>query len=121
MNKLVVALCALVALAGVGGAKESDDQAKITKILSDIVDAAQKKELDKLDAFHAYGPKFSKFEDDGVGRQDAATAQKGERDGLGGVKSFVAHVSDWPAKIVRRWCSSSRAARGKLCTSISHQ
>jgi ketosteroid isomerase-like protein len=94
MNKLIVGLCALLATAGVGVAKESDDQAKIGKILQDIVDAAQKKELDRLDAFHDYGPKFSKFEDDGLGRQDAATGKKGERDALSAVKAFNAKIND---------------------------
>jgi ketosteroid isomerase-like protein len=94
MNRLTIGLCALLATAGAAGAKESDDQAKIGKILQDIVDAAQKKELDRLDAFHAYGPKFSKFEDDGLGRQDAATGKKGEHDALTGVKAFNAKIND---------------------------
>jgi ketosteroid isomerase-like protein len=94
MNKLIVGLCALLATAGVGVGKESDDQAKIGKILQDILDAAQNKQLDRLDAFHDYGPKFSKFEDDGLGRQDATTGKKGERDTLTAVKSFNAKIND---------------------------
>ena len=92
--KTCFVLCVSLALCRVAMAGDSDEQAKITKIVSDIVDAAQKKQLDRLDAFHWYGPKFSKFEDDGLGRQDAAAGKKGERDGIMGVKSFNAKVSD---------------------------
>jgi ketosteroid isomerase-like protein len=95
MTKLCIALCALLSLSsGVARAGDADEQAKIGKIISDICEAAQKKELDRLDSFHDYGPRFSKFDDDGLGRQDAATGKKGERDGIGGVKSFAAKVSD---------------------------
>ena len=94
MNKLIIGLAALVATASVAVAKESDDQAKITKILNDIVDAAQKKDLARLDAMHDYGPKFSKFEDDGLGRQDAVAGKKGEDDAIAAVKSFAAKISD---------------------------
>src|SRR5205814_8119932 len=78
----------------VASAKESDQPAKITTILSDIIDAAQKTHVARLDAFHAYGPKFSKFEDDGLGRQDAAAGKKGEDDAIVAVKSFAAKVND---------------------------
>ena len=92
--KLCVWLCASLALSSVAWASDADEQTKIGKIVSEIVDAAQKKQLDRLDAFHWYGPKFTKFEDDGLGRQDAAAGKKGERDGLSAVKSFAAKVSD---------------------------
>jgi ketosteroid isomerase-like protein len=87
-------LCASLALSSVAWAGDSDEQTKIGKTIDEILDAAQKKQLDRLDAFHAYGPKFSKFEDDGAGRQDAALGKKGEHDGLAAVKSFNAKVSD---------------------------
>jgi ketosteroid isomerase-like protein len=72
----------------------ADDQAKITKILQDIVVLAGKKDVDKLEAMHAYGPKFTKFEDDQLARQDSDTSKKGERDGLLGVKAFTAKIQD---------------------------
>src|SRR3954447_3908033 len=92
--KTCIVLCVSVGLSSVVAASEADDQAKVTKIINEIVDAAQKKQIDRLEAFHAYGPKFSKFEDDGLGRQDAAAGKKGEHDGLAAVKSFNAKVSD---------------------------
>ncbi|MCU1279217.1 MAG: hypothetical protein JWM53_2763 [bacterium] len=100
--KLALVLSASLMLAGTAIAKGNDvmkdafadDQAKITKLLQEIVDAAQKKELDKLDAFHAYGPKFTKFEDDQLARQDAEAGKKGERDSLAAIKSFHAKVEN---------------------------
>jgi len=92
--KMSIVLCASLALSGVVAASEADDQAKVTKTINEIIDAAQKKQIDRLESFHAYGPKFSKFEDDSLGRQDAAAGKKGERDGIMGVKSFNAKVSD---------------------------
>jgi ketosteroid isomerase-like protein len=96
--KRAIGLCVLllsssgaVALAKGG---DADDQAKITKIMQEILDAAQKKELDRLDAFHDYGPKFTKFEDDQLARQDAVAGKKGERDALTGVKSFAAKLEN---------------------------
>jgi ketosteroid isomerase-like protein len=95
--KLSIAVFAIVLSSSVALAKGGDvikdafpdEQAKITKIMNDILEAAQKKELDRLDAFHSYGPKFTKFEDDQLARMDAETSKKGERDGIAGVKSFV--------------------------------
>ena len=69
-------------------------QAKIGKVIADLCDAFAKKDADKLESFHAYGPKFTKFEDDGLGRQDAAAGKKGERDAMAAFKSITAQVSD---------------------------
>lgn len=95
MTKLCIALCASLSLSsGVARASDADEQAKIGKIISDICEAAQKKEVDRLEAFHDYGPRFSKFDDDSLGRQDAATGKKGERDAFSAIKSFAGKVSD---------------------------
>jgi ketosteroid isomerase-like protein len=64
-----------------------DDQAKITKVLTDIVDAAEKKDIARLESFHAYGPKFSKFEDDGLARMESDAARKGESE-IAGLKAI---------------------------------
>jgi hypothetical protein len=93
MRPVIVTLLSL-SLLGAAHAKGNDPTQEIAKILQDICDAAKKKELDRLDAFHAYGPKFSKFDDDGLGRQDAVVGKKSERDGIGGVKAFVASFDD---------------------------
>ncbi|MCU1279220.1 MAG: hypothetical protein JWM53_2766 [bacterium] len=99
--KLVIVLCASL-VGSVGFAKGGDvakdafpeEQAKITKILQDIVVLVAKKDVDKLDAMHWYGPKFTKFEDDQLARQDSDTSKKSERDGILGVKSISAKIEN---------------------------
>jgi len=58
------------------------------------MDAAERKELDRVDSFHLYGPKFSKFDESGLSRQDAAASQATERRGLAAVKAFKATIED---------------------------
>src|SRR5437667_11192322 len=57
-------------------------QAEIRRRLEEIIDACEKKDLDRLDSYHLYGPKFTKFAPESPDRQDAETARKGEHDGL---------------------------------------
>jgi ketosteroid isomerase-like protein len=103
MNVKLLLLCSMVALAGTAHAKGGGDimkdayaadQAQITKTVNDICDAVIKKDFDRLTAFHAYGPKFTKFEDDMLARQDAAVGKKAEQDAFAGVKAFDAKVKD---------------------------
>jgi ketosteroid isomerase-like protein len=62
--------------------EDSTEGARIQRRLDEIFDAAQKKDLARLDSYHAYGPKFTKFAVEDAGREDAATARQGEHDGL---------------------------------------
>jgi ketosteroid isomerase-like protein len=90
-------LAVLLAVPSYASAKEpseAEEQGRIAKLLHEIVDAAQKKELDRLDSYHWYSPKFSKFDDDLLRRQDAAASRKGERDGLVAMKSITARIDD---------------------------
>jgi ketosteroid isomerase-like protein len=93
----------MVALAGAAHAKGggdimkdayADDQAAIGRIPQDICDAGGRKQIDRIESFHAYGAKFTKFEDDGLGRQDAAAGKKGERDAFTTVKTFGARIKE---------------------------
>jgi ketosteroid isomerase-like protein len=81
MNRTLAAL-ALILASGKDILKDPfpDDQAKINQVLSDVVDAAQKKDIARLEALHSYGPKFTKFEDDGLPRMGSDAARKGERE-----------------------------------------
>jgi len=81
-TKIALALVTVLALSATarGDAPKSDDQAKINKVLDGILAAVDKKDIDRLESFHDYTPKFTKFEDDGLGREDAAAGKKGERD-----------------------------------------
>lgn len=72
-----------------------DEQAAVAKVLRQVVEAAEKKELDRLEAFHLYGPKFTKFDDwEPLERQDAAASRKAEREGLAAVKAFSPTIDD---------------------------
>jgi ketosteroid isomerase-like protein len=62
--------------------------------LQEIFDAAEKKDLSRLDSYHLYGPKFTKFPAAPVGRQDAAIARKGEHDGLVAISALAMQATD---------------------------
>src|SRR5215470_16068492 len=64
------------------------ERAQIARLLTDIFDAAQSKDMVRLDSYHWYGPKFTKFGSDSSGRQDAAAARKGEHDGLAAISDL---------------------------------
>lgn len=64
------------------------EQAQIESRLNEILDAAEKKDLERLDSYHLYGPKFTKFAASSAGRLDAAAGRKGEHDGLGAIKDL---------------------------------
>jgi ketosteroid isomerase-like protein len=68
-------------------------QAQIRQRIMDILDAAQKKDMPRLDSYHLYGPAFTKFSGQ-TGRQDAALARKGEHDGLGAANGLSMRADD---------------------------
>jgi ketosteroid isomerase-like protein len=59
----------------------SAERAGIESRLSEILDAAEKKDLERLDSYHFYGPKFTKFGTP-ADRLDATTARQEEHLGL---------------------------------------
>ncbi|MEP6864113.1 MAG: nuclear transport factor 2 family protein [Deltaproteobacteria bacterium] len=69
------------------------EQAEVKAVIDDIVATVQKQDLDHLESLHSYTPKFSKFEDDGLGRQDAEAGRKGERT-MADLKSLAVHIDD---------------------------
>lgn len=56
--------------------------------LLEIMDACEKKDFVRLESYHLYGPKFTKFPTESAGRLDAESARKGERDGLSAVNGL---------------------------------
>ena len=68
---------------------EPQAQGQIRRRLEQILDACEKKDLERLDSYHLYGPKFTKFASESPDRQDAETARKGEHDGLGAVTGLA--------------------------------
>lgn len=75
-------------------ADQPGEKARITKRLNEIFDAAQKKDLERLDSYHFYGPKFTKFSASSPGRLDAAAARKGEHDGITAANGLKMQAED---------------------------
>jgi ketosteroid isomerase-like protein len=70
------------------------ERAQIKTRLQEIFDAAERQDLPRLDTYHLYGPKFTKFPAAPVGRQDAAIARQGEHDGLGAIRALAMQADD---------------------------
>ena len=71
------------------------EQAKVEERLQEIMSAAQNKDIDRLESYHLFGPKFTKFDDfEPLERQDAETTRRLEREAITGVKEFVPSVKD---------------------------
>ena len=87
----MIAVAAMVGLV-VGGcasgprrnvaAQQPKEAREIAGRLLEIMDACEKKDFARLESYHLYGPKFTKFSTESAGRLDAESARKGERDGL---------------------------------------
>ena len=59
----------------------ASEQAAVKTRLAEIFRAAETKDMQRLDSYHAYGPHFTKFASSGQ-RMDAAAAREGEHVGL---------------------------------------
>jgi len=70
-----------------------DERAGIESRLSEILDAAEKKDLERLDSYHFYGPKFTKFGTP-AGRLDATTARQEEHQGLSRISDLSMRTED---------------------------
>ena len=75
-------------------ADRPEDRAQIEQRLNQVFDAATKKELERLDRYHFYGPKFTKFGGESAGRQDAAAARQGEHDALVATQNLAMRAED---------------------------
>ena len=91
----VIAVVAMVGLV-VGGCasgprgkvQQPREAREIAGRLLEIMDACEKKDFVRLESYHLYGPKFTKFSTESAGRLDAEPARKGERDGLSAVNGL---------------------------------
>ncbi|HEY5914125.1 MAG TPA: nuclear transport factor 2 family protein [Verrucomicrobiae bacterium] len=84
---LLTAGCASLRMAN-PQATQAREQAQIQERLQDVFAAAESKDFDRLDRYHLYGPKFTKFSGSSPDRLDAAAGRKGEHDGLGAAKGL---------------------------------
>jgi ketosteroid isomerase-like protein len=67
---------------GFGPERVSGDVERVEERVRSICDAVQKRDLARLDSYHYYGPKFSKFDASSPNRMDADAASAGEHAGI---------------------------------------
>ena len=68
---------------------------EIERTVHQIMSAARRQAVDELESYHAFGPKFTKFDDfEPLERQDADTTRRLEREAITGVKEFTPSVVD---------------------------
>lgn len=97
------AVALLVAFVGAGCASlrtadspadNPKDRAAIERRLQEILAAAESKDFERLDSYHAYGPKFTRYSGASAERMNATGARKGEHDGLVAVKGLKMRTRD---------------------------
>jgi hypothetical protein len=70
-------------------------QLEVERRLEDIMSAARRQAIDELESYHAFGAKFTKFDDfEPLERQDGETTRRLERDAILGVKEFDPRIVD---------------------------
>lgn len=67
---------------------ETRAQAQIHQRLQEVFAAAESKDFNRLDSYHLYDARFTKFTGSSPDRLDAAAGRKGEHDGLGAAKEL---------------------------------
>src|SRR5258706_9123161 len=75
-------------------AEHPEEQARVQRRLNEVFDAAEKKDFPRLESYHFYGAKFTKFSPETAGRLEADAARKGERDGLAGINGLWMRAED---------------------------
>src|SRR6185436_6235519 len=74
---------------------------QIQNRLSEIFEAAARKDMARLDSYHLYGPAFTKFGAGQLGRQDAESARQGEHDGLGAISGLSMRADELKIDLFR--------------------
>ena len=77
-----------------GSRMDEPERARIERRLGEIFDAAEKKDFDRLDSYHLYGPKFTKYSGSSAVREDAVAGRKGEHDGLTAIRELRMRAED---------------------------
>jgi ketosteroid isomerase-like protein len=75
-------------------AEDPDARAQVERRLHEVLDAAERKDFDRLESFHLYGPKFTRFSGSSATRQDAAGTRKLEREGLAALDGLEMRAED---------------------------
>lgn len=66
----------------------ASQELEVKRRLHEVLTAAETKDLARLDSYHLYGPKFTKFTTESAERLDANTARTGEHNGLSALRSL---------------------------------
>jgi ketosteroid isomerase-like protein len=67
----------------------------VERRLAEVMAAARARAVDELESYHAFGPKFTKFDDfEPLERQDAETTRKLEREAILDVLEFSPTIVD---------------------------
>ena len=69
-------------------------QAAVAARIQEIMDAVKAKDVELLESHHLWGPKFSKYDEDPPGRQDAEMTRQIERELVEGATSLDFRASD---------------------------
>src|SRR5690349_7159023 len=69
-------------------------QAQIQDRLKEIFDAATKKDFPRLDSYHLYGAKFTRFSTESTDRQDSLAAREAEHNGLNAVSGMKINLGN---------------------------
>ena len=70
------------------------EQTQIHERLKEIFDAATRKEFSRLDSYHLYGPKFTRFATESPDREDALAAREAEHNGLNAVSGMKVNLEN---------------------------
>jgi ketosteroid isomerase-like protein len=76
-----------------------EEQAVIKNLVQEIFDCVTEKDIDKLESFHLYGPKFTRFSDGGPKRVDANGTKEFERDAVAAIDKFTFKIEDFKADV----------------------
>lgn len=73
----------------------AQEQLEVERRIEDIMSAARRQAVDELETYHAFGRKFTKFDDfEPLERQDGKTTRRLEREAILGVEEFDPRVVD---------------------------
>lgn len=81
---------------------EERAQVEIERRLNEVFAACAKKDFDRLEGYHLYGPKFTRFSGALPVRLDAATTRKLERDGLASLDRLQMEAEELKVDVFER-------------------
>ncbi len=78
-----------------------EEQRQVGQRIHEIMAAVQNQDLELLESYHLFGPKFTKFSRP-MDRQDAESTRRRERESIAGPKAITASASDLKVDVFGR-------------------